>query len=184
MTRSSMFFWIGCCLFFMAAPIVTAQNHFCACMIGNEPMLKDPGNTVYAYSIPAVKPGRVEEYLFAVASSAFIVPGEDVRFDVSKSAVLMQCRFLQSAGVAALGKRSDFSPLVMKDMIPVLLSSVGGTEYYLFFNRFHPKALEYARSTGLAMRTMKDSGALESIGIQYGIVPVSVQRDGDDGKKP
>jgi len=180
----SKVFWIGCSLYLLAAPILSAQNHFCACMIGKEPILKDVGNTVYAYDLSTAIPERTKEYLFAVASAAFTVPGEAVRFDVSKTAVLMQCRFLQSAGVAALGKKTDFSPLVAKDLLPILLSKAGTVEYYLFFNKFHPKASEYAISTERALKTMKDSGTLDSIGLHYGIVPVSVQRDGDDGDHP
>jgi hypothetical protein len=103
-------------------------------MIGMEPILKDYGNTVYAYDAMTSLPSRIKEYLFAVAAAAFTVPGEDVRFDVSKTAVLMQCRFLQSGGVAALGKQSDFGPLVAKDLSPILLSKVGDAGYYLFFN--------------------------------------------------
>jgi len=156
--------WIGCCLallpFTLAAPVLHAQNHFCACMIGNEPVQKDTGLTMYVYQMASTT-GTAKspmEALIEKASSLLMVPGEVLRFDVSKTAVYMQCRFLQAVGVATIGKRSDYSPLVLKDLIELPLSTIDDVEYYLFFNALHPKVRFYTGIVAANMALMKESG--------------------------
>jgi hypothetical protein len=127
-----------------AASGAFGQEHFCACMIGREPVARDLGFTVFSYTSAPGHSSLSGALLQAREEVERMLTGLGIehRWDLVSSAVLMQCRLLQAVGAAALGTQADFSPSVRRGLIPVPLHAGGGPdrpEVFLFLNPDNPE---------------------------------------------
>ncbi len=136
-------FLASTCIAWAGASSSFPQEHFCACMIGEEPVLRDFGLTVFAYSAAPGYPSLQETLVSAREAVDRLFAGLDLKFrwDLVPSAVLMQCRFLQAVGAAALGSPEDLSPSVRRGLVPVPLydETDRGRPVYLFLNPDNPE---------------------------------------------
>jgi len=137
-------FLILTCMASAAASDSFAQDHFCACMIGNEPILRDFGLTVYAYT-PALGNSVLHRTLLSArvdVEKLLTDHGLQYKWDLVSSAVFMQCRFLQAVGAAAVGTQADFSASVRKGLVMVPLHDSPGQNLpavFLFLNPGNPE---------------------------------------------
>lgn len=113
-------------------------------MIGNEPILRDFGLTVYTYT-PAPGDSALQDNLLSarVAAERLLTDlGLKYKWDLVSFAVFMQCRFLQAVGAAAVGTQADFSASIRKGLVMVPLHDSPGQNLpavFLFLNPGNPE---------------------------------------------
>jgi|GEM_PF-1779514 len=164
---------VGCVLLIGAVvPDVHAQNYFCACTIGKTPVT-DNGYTVYTYEIEslveleATSPGFLIEVTDRLINHTDLP--EVLHFDISESALLMQCRFLQAVGLASIAAEPDFHPLVVRDLVAFPLLEYDGKTYSLYVNTLNPNGERLIPFAEESLEDLIESGELDRIKRSHGL---------------